>query len=159
MLLLLLSACSVSIDEELKEARPAVEEAFNSKAKEANNENEHIQYYLPFGFEIEDESTPNNIILKNGSKTYILFYNQQEEADSEVVYEATIKQKEYDMNELYQDDQKFGFFLLKEIGDDRYELTVGIGGVKVTSEVKARNIKSEASTMMTIANSVVNKQD
>lgn len=157
--LFILSACSASIEEELKELRPAVEEAFKTKAKEANNENEHIQYYLPFGFEIEDETTPNNIILKNGSKTYILFYNQQEEADSEVVYQATIQQKQYDIKDIYQDDQKFGFFLMKEVSDDRYELTVGIGGVKVSSEVKARNIKSEATTMMTIANSVVNKKD
>ncbi|MGD6879150.1 hypothetical protein [Bacillus infantis] len=84
---LFLSACSASFQEEQKAAKKAAETAFTQKPKDANNENEEIDYYLPFGVEVEEES-PNNLILKNGSKTYILFYNQNEGKGSKVVYES-----------------------------------------------------------------------
>lgn len=154
--LFLLSACSKNFDTEQKEAQLAAEKAFQEDPEEANQSDEFIEYYLPFGFEIV-EANPNNILLKNGSKNYILFYNQQEEANSEVVYNATVQQIEYDINKTFKDKDKFGFMLLKKLDDDTNELTVGFGGVKVTSEVKTSNLKTEASTMMTIANSVKRK--
>lgn len=151
--ILLLTGCSSSFQEEQKEAQIAVENAFKENPKETNNENKDIEYYLPFGFEIEEE-TPNNIILKNGSKTYILFYNPQEDANSNVVLNATVQQKEYEINETFEHDKKLGYFLVNKINDQENEVTVGIGGVKVTSEVKTKSMKSDAETMMKIANSV-----
>lgn len=152
----ILCGCSASFETEQKEAQMAVEEVFKEKQKEVNKSNEFIEYYLPFGFEIEEE-TPNNILLKNGSKDYLLFYNQQEKANSEVVYQATVQQKKYDINETFQNDDRFGFLLIKKLSEDLNEVTVGFGGVKLTSEVETSNLKSEATSMMTIANSVKNK--
>jgi hypothetical protein len=149
----LLGACSASFDKEQKEAQLAVEEAFKEKPKETNHKNKEIKYYLPFGYEIEEE-TPNNIILKNGSKTYILFYNQHENEKSKVVFNATIKQNDYDVKETFEEDGKFGFYLVKKIDDKMNEVTVGIGGVKVTGEVRTTSLETEAALMMTIANGV-----
>lgn len=153
LILFILSACSQSLDTVQAEVVAAAQEAFNAEQKEPNKGNEFIQYYLPFGFEIQSETT-NNIILKNGAKKYILFYNHQEEANSKVVYEATAKQQEYEVNETFSKDEEFGFILIKKINDDLNELTVGIGGVKVTSELKTRSLKSEVAYMMAIANSI-----
>jgi len=149
----LMAACSASFENEQKETEKAVMKAFQEQSKKINKENRDIQYYLPFGFEIEEE-TPNNILLKNGSKSYILFYNQKEDAKSKVVYNATIQQKEYDIKETFRHDQKFGFLLIQRQNDDLNELTVGVGGVKVTSMVKTSSLKNEAAIMMSIANSV-----
>lgn len=153
IVIFLLGGCSASFEEEISEALIAVENDFNESPKEANNENKDIQYYLPFGFELEEES-PNNLILKNGSKTYILFYNLQEGPNSEVVLHATLQQKEFNVDKRFTDKEKLGYFLVKKLNDSENELTVGIGGVKVTSEVKTKNLKSEAEYMMRIANSV-----
>lgn len=149
---ILLSACSSSFSEDKEEANEAVKNVFEAKAETANNSTKDIDYHLPFGVEIKEEK-PNNILLKNNTRTYILFYNQHEKADSKVVYASTMKQqKEWDANESYNKDGKFGYMLVKKLKEDHYQLIVGIGGVKLTTETD--DIQKDAETMMTIANSV-----
>ncbi|MFE8698238.1 hypothetical protein ACFYKT_18100 [Cytobacillus sp. FJAT-53684] len=150
---LLLSACSTSLKEEQNAVNDAVNEVFNSSPKEANNENKDIKYYLPFGVEVKEES-PNNIILKNGSKTYILFYNQNEGPESKVVYKATLNQKEYEFNETFTKDKLFGFLLIGNTDEKVNEMTIGVGGVKITSQSKTKQLLSDAAIMSEIVNSV-----
>jgi hypothetical protein len=147
-----LSACSASFEEVLEETKTAVEAEFNKEADKTNNSNDDIMYRLPFGVEKEEE-TPNNILLKNGSRTYILFYNQYEESGSKVVYESTLEQHtEWDANITFEQDGDFGYLLVKQLDEDNYQIVTGVGGVKLTTETK--NLKSDAVTMMEIANSV-----
>ncbi|HAQ06262.1 MAG TPA: hypothetical protein DCR24_01515 [Bacillus bacterium] len=148
----LLGACSSSFSEDSNKVNEAVAETFESKPEETNASAKDIDYHLPFGVEMKEES-PNNLILKNGSRTYILFYNQHEVQDSDVVYKSTTKQqKDWDVNETYKKDDKFGYLLVKKLEDKHYLLVVGIGGVKLTTETD--NIKKDAEAMMKIANSV-----
>ncbi|PLR80157.1 hypothetical protein CVD25_07240 [Bacillus canaveralius] len=149
----LLGACSASVKEEQKAAEAAVEKALRSDAKKTNKKNEDIQYHLPFGMEIEDAAA-NNIVLKNGAKKYLLFYNQHEGSDSQVVYEATARQQKYDVKKTFADDDRFGFLLIKNLEKNKNEVTIGNGGIKITSEVKTRNLKSEAEIMAQIIRSV-----
>lgn len=154
IVVILLSACSASLKEEQSAAKDAVGDAFEMEPKAANTENEDIQFYLPFGFEVYKE-TPNNIILKNGSKTYILFYNQHEGPDSKVVFEATLKQNEYDYNETFSTkDKHFGYLLINHTDNKLNELTVGAGGVKMTTQAKTNNLSAEAAKMAEIIQSV-----
>jgi hypothetical protein len=148
-----LSGCSASFDKEETETMDVAENAFKEDAKKPNNETEEIEYYLPFGFEVEDES-PNNIILKNGSKTYILFYNPIEGQDSEIVYQSTIEQEKYDTDKVIKQDNKYGYLLIRKIDDKLNELTVGVGGMKITTETKTRSLSSEADMMIDIVNSI-----
>jgi hypothetical protein len=154
MIVSVLSACSANKKEEQKATNDAVSQAFNSTPKKANNENKDITFHLPFGFEIK-EKKQNNILLKNGAKTYILFYNQQEAPASKVVYDATVStKKDLSFNETYKKDKRFGYLLIEEIEKNSNEVTVGIGGVKMTSVTKTSNMKTEAKAMMDIVNSV-----
>lgn len=150
--IMVLGACSSSFSEDKKAANEAVASAFEAKQEKTNNSTKDIKYHLPFGVEIKKES-PNNILLKNGARTYILFYNQHEKADSKVIYESAVKQQEkWDANETFQKQGKFGYMLVKKLKEDHFQLIVGIGGVKLTTETD--NIKKDAETMMKIANSV-----
>lgn len=150
-----LTACSgPSFSEESKTTIKTVRTTFQEKAKKPNKKSGNIHFYIPFGYEI-DETAPNNIILKNGSKTYILFVNPQEKAASEVVYKSTVEQYEkLDVNEKFTGSQELGFLTIKQLEDNLNEVTVGIGGVKLTSQVKTSNLDSEAKVMMQIAKSV-----
>ncbi|MCM3666008.1 hypothetical protein M3204_16445 [Mesobacillus subterraneus] len=148
----LLGACSSSFSEDKVEAKETVVDTFERTPEKTNNSTEDIDYHLPFGVEVEEES-PNNVLLKNGSRTYILFYNQLEKDDSKVVYESTVKQqKEWDVNKTFVNNGKFGYMLVKKLKEGQYQLIIGIGGVKLTTETD--NIKKDAETMMKIANSV-----
>ncbi|WP_342432659.1 hypothetical protein [Neobacillus sp. FSL H8-0543] len=115
-----------------------------------------MNFYLPFGYEIKDES-PNNIILKNGSKTYILFNNPQEDPASDVVYTATVALfDELDVNEQFKKNDRLGFIIIKRLEKDMNELTIGVGGTKITTQVKTGSMNTEAKVMTQIVNSVEN---
>lgn len=149
----LLSACSANIKEEQKATDEKVKTAFNSPSKQTNKTSNGVTFYLPLGYEIE-EKLQNNLILNNGSKQYILFYNPEEGPDSEVVYNAAINNNKYQYKKTYKKEGRFGFLLVKELEENLQELTVGIGGVKITTEVKTKNMQKEAESMMDIVKSV-----
>ncbi|WP_053367422.1 hypothetical protein [Bacillus sp. FJAT-27245] len=150
----LLSACGkASYKEESAKAVEAAKTAFSEKAKVPNQKNKDIDFYLPFGFEIK-EKTPNNIILKNGSKTYILFYNPNEDKESKVVYKASVAQYEkLETNKEFKGKGKLGFLLVEQLDGGMNILTTGVGGVKITTETKTSNLGEDAKAMMQIANS------
>ncbi|WLR56031.1 hypothetical protein LC048_03435 [Mesobacillus subterraneus] len=150
--LFLLSACSASFSEQKAEIKKEVASTFESQPEKTNTSTKDIDYYLPADVKVEKES-PNNVLLKDESKTYILFYNQHEKEDSKVVYNSTLKQqKEWDANETFTKDGKFGYMLVKELKENHFQLIVGIGGVKLTTETE--NVREDAEAMMQIANSV-----
>jgi hypothetical protein len=156
---ILLSACGKSnFETESKETIEAVKEALNVKAKETNKKSEDINFYLPFGYEIEDES-PNNILLKNGSKQYILFNNPQENKVSDVVYKSTVAQnKDLEINEQFKKSNQFGYLIIKNLEEDMNEMTIGIGGTKITTLIKTSSLKNEAAVMTQIIKSVENEK-
>lgn len=156
---ILLSACGKSnFETESKETIEAVKEALNDKAKETNKKSEDINFYLPFGYEIEDES-PNNILLKNGSKQYILFNNPQENKVSDVVYKSTVAQnKDLEINEQFKKSNQFGYLIIKNLEEDMNEMTIGIGGTKITTLIKTSSLKNEAAVMTQIVKSVENEK-
>jgi 5-formyltetrahydrofolate cyclo-ligase len=150
----LLFGCQATLGDKKEESIKAVQEQMNEKPKETNKEAQDIKFYLPFGYEIDEES-PNNVILKNGSKTYILFYNQFENQLSDVVYKSTLNQHEkYEIDQKWENKESFGYFLVEKLDDDMNELIVGIGGVKLTSEVKTKSLADEAAQIMEIVHSV-----
>ena len=155
--ILLLSACGKSnYKTESKETVGAVKEALNEKAKDPNKKSGDINFYLPFGYEIKDESA-NNIILKNGSKQYILFNNPQESKMSDVVYKSTVAQnKELAVNEQFKKSGQFGYLVIKKLDEDMNEMTIGIGGTKITALIKTSSMKNEAEVMTQMVKSVVN---
>jgi hypothetical protein len=155
---ILLSACGKSnFKAESKESIEVVKEALNEKAKKANNKSGDINFYLPFGYEIEDES-PNNILLKNGSKQYIIFNNPQENKVSDVVYKSTVAQnKDIEINEQFKKSNQFGYLIIKKLEEDMNEMTIGIGGTKITTLIKTSSLKNEAAVMTQIVKSVENE--
>lgn len=131
-----------------------MKEAFNEKAKKPNKESGEISFYLPFGYEVKEES-PHNIIIKNGSKTYILFHNPQEDAVSDVVYKSTLDQYEdIDIKEQFKKKDQFGFLIIKHLEDDMNEMTIGVGGTKITTQVKTSSLKNEATAMTQMVKTV-----
>jgi hypothetical protein len=155
--MLLLIACGKSnLKAESKETIGAVKEALNEKAKKTNKKSGDINFYLPFGYEIDDESA-NNIILKNGSKQYILFNNPQENKVSDVVYKSTVAQnKDLDINKQFKKSDQFGYLIIKKLDEDMNEMTIGIGGTKITTLIKTSSMKNEAAVMTQMVKSVVN---
>ncbi|WP_235714623.1 hypothetical protein [Neobacillus dielmonensis] len=72
-----------------------------------------------------------------------------------MVYQATIDQyKKLDTIEKFKSAEQFGFLAIKQVEEDLNEVTVGVGGAKITTQVETNSMAQEAETMMEIARSV-----
>lgn len=153
---LILYGCGTSIEEEKALAEEITEKIFNSEQEESNEELEHIAFYLPDNMEVK-EAQPNNIVLEKRGHPYLLFYNQYEERNSEAIYESMIQvedQTSIISKKTFSDGERFGYLVIIQIDENTYEVTTGIGGVKITTESKLDDIQEHAETSMTIVHSV-----
>ncbi|GAA0332788.1 hypothetical protein GCM10008967_24350 [Bacillus carboniphilus] len=151
--IILLSACSVSIDEMNSHAVEVMEESLEKEVKEPNEETMNGELYVPFLMSIDQVST-NNIILKQGSQTYILFYNLHEGTDSKALYESLIKNEdELLIKQSIEKGDEFAYLVAQELGKEEVALTVGIGGMKMTTETKLKDVSSDVETMLEILRS------
>ena len=158
-LLTALTSCNGNIEKNQEEAVTKAQNAFFAGKTEPNHEMDALSLYLPFGMEI-DATNPYNILLKKGDHSYILFINPHESLDSQVIYETTIQAaQDLRIQEQFTDEGKFGFIIIQDVDRDRYSLTVGIGGIKITTETDANDLPKEAEMMMKIVSSVTLKNE
>ena len=154
---LMIAACG-NIEEEKMKAETKVEEAFRNKLEDTNQTLGAVQFHLPSELMIKEES-PNNIILVKGTHPYILFYNPNEDSNSEALYETTKQSGEkIIVDKTFTVEDQFGYFLIFEAGDNYYEIAAGIGGIKVTTKSTVENVAKDAEMMMSIVAST-NIQD
>ncbi|MGE7182507.1 hypothetical protein ACQKKK_00625 [Peribacillus sp. NPDC006672] len=152
----LIAGCS-GIERQTEKAMKAAEVAFRDDEKQPNIVAGLIQVYLPKDFNVVEEHD-NNLILQKGDKAYILFVNPNEKEDSSVLFLATKEQEDqYLMLHSFQNDEKFGFISIKEASKEKYELAVGIGAVKLTTETDKDHLKTDAKQMMQVVSSVPQK--
>jgi hypothetical protein len=153
LITILLASCS-SIEDIVIEAENEAKEEFMSSPKGVNAETSGFTYYVPREMEVENKIN-HNIILTEGKQTFILFVNTLEKPDSKVLYETSLAtDQEFIVNKTIEDNERFGFVQVLQIEKNKYEVSVGIGGVKLTTETKKRNIAKDTKKMMHIANSV-----
>jgi len=147
----ILSGCA-SIEDESKEAVAEVESAFKAKPEKTNSDSGEISFYLPSTMDIEKKDE-NNVILQKGDQTFILFVNPNEARTSDVMYNAIVEE-EFTIDQTFSDNERFGYIKAFEIENKLYLVTVGIGGIKMTTEAKVSEISESASEMMKIVSSV-----
>ncbi|MBD3110504.1 hypothetical protein IEO70_19440 [Bacillus sp. AGMB 02131] len=154
VLMLFMYGCSSDINEEKIEAVEAAERAFEETPEATNTINGDTKFYLPSGYDIEEEDE-YNLTLHYKGDTILLFINPNEGADSTLQLDL-IKQNAADYIELetFEATKKVGYAGLKEIDENTYELTVGIGGVKITTQTKTSRLANYGEQLMKIANSI-----
>ncbi len=157
LLLLVGVACSANIDEEKVTAIDSAKQAFMNKPKEINEKSGNTKFYLPSDYTIEKEEE-HNIILHKGDNPVIIFINPNEGSSSQSISQRIEKKKEdYLAYEIFQEDDRVGFAAIKELSKDEYEVTTGVGGVKVTAQTKVKDLSKYAEDMMDIASSIKQK--
>lgn len=157
-LVLILAGCNTTIDDEKEQTAQTVEDTFKNTEKSAKEKAGNLSFYLPFGAKIEKES-PNNIIISEGSDTFILFANTEEDQNSELLYKMAISdEKNIVQNDTFKDGNRLGYYVIKKLPDSEdYELIVGVGGTKLTTQSHLEDLSDNAEMMMEIASSVKHK--
>jgi hypothetical protein len=154
--LLYIAGCSVSEREAIDSTNNAVEKTFLAPPKDADQKATVFQYYLPKGFTVESENE-NNVLLTTNHYTYILFVNPFEPLSSQVVYDSTKAGISGDniLKRTYEDEHgRFGYVIINPLKERMYEISVGIGGVKMTTQTKKGDLAEQAEVMMEIVRSV-----
>lgn len=158
LFVLLAAGCSSATLEETEDkAVETVKESFENPADDANEETENFNFHLPSGSTVKEENA-NNVIIEDGNNTFILFYNQNVNHDSEQLYEIAVQD---DTNlikqETFKDEDRFGYFVIRKLDEDQFELTVGIGGIKMTTQTVKDDLVDNSELMMDVVSSVKNK--
>lgn len=159
LLLLLVVSCSMKSEEDsVKEAFVEAEKGFISEdTLNPNQSLKHTSLYLPERFHVESEDV-SNIILKDGEQTYIVFYNNLEPATSKLGASSS-QNEEALLFDSFKDKDKFGYIRLMPAIDKKYEMIVGVGGVKITTYTMKQNMAQDAKEMMQISRSFVDQNN
>ncbi len=150
-----LAGCNISDEDLTKATINQTKLAFEEQPKKPNKKTDLFSYYVPKEFEIK-ETNKYNVLLEKGKQSYILFVNLNEKTNSKVSYEALSSQyKNPFILKSFESNGKFGYLFVDKIDKNKYEVTVGIGGTKLTTESNAINIEEDVQNMMYIVNSVM----
>ncbi|MFJ5764737.1 hypothetical protein ACIP9C_05215 [Lysinibacillus sp. NPDC093210] len=157
LLLLGLSGCNQSVDEQIASGLQLTETVFAEEPEAYTDKIGHVQLFLPSKFKIDDSSDAYNILISKGMDSYILFINDREKANSKLYYnllkedssKKVIKETTYEKNGI------FGFAAVSKTDNkDEFELIVSCGGVKMTTISQAKNIENNLHEMTKIVHSV-----
>lgn len=153
-MVLALVGCTISDEDLTQTTIEQTEKEFESEPKKANEKTELFSYYLPDDFSVT-ETKKFNVLLEKGNQDYILFVNENEKKNSKVSYETLAEefQKPF-ISETFSDNDRFGYLFVNKLEKNKYEVTVGIGGTKLTTVSKANKVSDSAKNMMDIAASV-----
>lgn len=154
--LLILAACSKSEEDISHETLDQVKDIFFQTERILDEKNNSITYYIPKGLEIE-EVDEHNIVLEGKNQAYVIFKNPLESPTSDRLYHLA-KIDEAMLYESFESEDMFAYIRIRPDYDQEpelYELQIGVGGVKVTTNVKLKEIPKEAEKLMKIAKSIV----
>lgn len=150
-----LTACGQTFDEKAADGIAVAKEAFLLDDKQTNDEVQGVSIYKPSGFTIEEDSDAQNIVMKKGDETFILFINPNEEKDSRLFYDLLDNNEERErFEEMFTTDGFFGFASVVKMGEDQVELITSVGGAKMTTITKKKNIRNDLARMMEITRSI-----
>lgn len=151
----LLAACGKSFDERAAEAIAEAKDAFQLNDQQVNDEVDGVSLYKPAGFTIEEKSDSQNIVMKKGNDTFLLFINPNEKKDSRLFYDLLKNTDDKDrLEETFTDEGYFGFASVDKKGEEQVELIASIGGIKMTTMTKDKNIEANMRMMMEIVRSI-----
>lgn len=154
--LFLLVGCMATPEERLAEGLSETRTAFEEEPPETNETAGQTDLYLPGGYDIEEPSDENNIIITKGSDSYVLFINPNEAADSKFFYDLQKANDEVEWiaDETFEKNGRFGFTTLRAIAEDRVEIVVSAGGVKMTAISEESDVPDNMEWMMKTVRSI-----
>ncbi|KIL43891.1 hypothetical protein [Jeotgalibacillus soli] len=150
-----LFACSTTIEDEKEKTLEEVEQLFTDEPKRTNEDTEALSLRLPFGVSMVEESD-HNIILEKSNATFVLFHHFNEQAGNDVIYTMTVNHVDdpWLINETFEEDDRFGYVLVRQMDEEHYELVTGINHAKITTISDLDSLSSNAKWMMETVSSV-----
>ncbi|TAA69771.1 hypothetical protein [Planococcus salinarum] len=154
--MILLAGCTGTPEERLAEGLSETRTVFEEEPPETNETAGETELYLPGGYDIEEPTDENNVIITQGSDSFVLFINPNEAPDSKFFYDLqkANEEQEWAADETFEQNGRFGFSTLRAIADDRFEVVVSAGGVKMTTISEQSDVPENMEWMMKTVRSI-----
>ncbi|KGA98750.1 hypothetical protein AJ85_17915 [Alkalihalobacillus alcalophilus ATCC 27647 = CGMCC 1.3604] len=154
LLISLLGACSVPIEESLEEAEQVFYDSLEQESMEPNVELEQLAIYVPELFDVIRERD-HNIVIGNGDDLIVFFYLPLTETDDRRLLEQEIR---YDAHTLLlveeRADNAYFLSVKEQEGNKReVELTVGRGNAKLTKLTNANDLVEDTEQLLQMIHS------
>ncbi|NIK13467.1 hypothetical protein [Alkalibacillus almallahensis] len=147
-----LGACSPSMDEAFDEAENKVKETFlSSNTKETNTNFDQFDIYKPEELEVSDQNK-SNVVFKEDDQSYVLFVNEFEAPNSKWFYNQIENKGLY--LKTFETEDAFAYLQAKEYDEERYEIHVGIGGIKMSTVTNVGDMEEDITMMIEMIESV-----
>lgn len=153
---LVLVACGPSESEVITELEQVATTQFDQQAHEPNQTLTYFSLYLPEGYKI-DSNDETNVVIRQTDQLYLLFHNPFEDKQSQTYYESLEMLEDTAYLQSFEGEDYFGYIYLRPLESD-YELQVGIGGTKITTQTTLDQVQTEASQLITILTSIDTNQ-
>ncbi|RHW33241.1 hypothetical protein D1B33_15985 [Lysinibacillus yapensis] len=156
VLLFALAGCGKTVEEQIDTGVASAQTVFEETPQHPNQTIGKIKLYVPSGFAVEETEDLNNLILKKGNESYLLFVNYYEMEDSNLHYKLLKNNPSSKIikEQTVEFDGAFGFTAVTEYDEEQFELIVSSGGVKMSTISEDQNIDEKLVDMMTIVRSV-----
>lgn len=151
-----LAACGKPVEERAMDGIKVAEEVFHQKRKAHNEEIDGVNLYKPSEFKVDENSDAQNIVLNKGKQPFILFINPNEKKDSQLFYDLLQADEKVEViaEKKFSEGATFGFAAVIQNNDDTVELIANVGGAKITTQTKDKNIARDLESMMKIVHSI-----
>ena len=156
LVMISLVGCSASVENQTEDGIQEAKEVFQGESIKPNEQVESVQFYVPGGFAIKEESDESNIVLSDDQDSFVLFINPNEKEDSQLFYDLLLAEKK-DMilaEQTFEQNGRFGFVALLPSGEEHYEIIVSSGGKKLSTISDENKIADNMQQMMEIIRSV-----
>lgn len=155
-IVIVLSACNQTVEEQASIGMENAETIFNSEPNEVNKAIGQIELYLPKSYSIEKGIDALNYTILSGKDSYILFVNANEAQDSQLQYDILKQDGKNDIvqHQTFEKNGVFGFSAVIQQTEDKYEIIVNVGGVKISTISANKKIDQKIQHMMEIVQSV-----
>ncbi|ANU11445.1 hypothetical protein A1A1_09966 [Planococcus antarcticus DSM 14505] len=156
LLIGILSGCMATPEEQVVQGVSNAHAAFESEPQRANKTAGQKELYVPAGYDFEEASDGLSSLITRGSDSFVLLVNPNEKATSTFFYnlQKADAEQQWVVDETFQQNGRFGFTMVKEIAEDRLELVVGTGGVKLTTVTEESELPRNMDWMMKTVRSI-----
>lgn len=156
LLLLVLTGCGRTVEEQTDEAMQSAREAFEMNRKQPTESIEGVEFYKPVGWKVDMQKEDHTFLISKRSQTYTAQYDPNAKQDSHAYYDLLMAdtEKEFIQQQTFSDSGVFGFAAIRAHGNSSVEVVTGSGPIQVTAIVEKEDLVAAIERMMEIARSM-----
>ena len=152
----LMTGCSATSENLVIQGISNAKVAFEEGPKTANETMGKTPLYVPNSYVIEEPQDDFNGLITKGGDSFSLSINSNEKATSTLFYDLqkVNPKQQWLVDEKFRQNGRFGFVTVAEIAEDKLELVVGAGGVKIATISTENDLPKNTDWMMKTVRSI-----